>query len=224
MSKLTENTFQIILQATKGETELIDKFIAETKSDFFKFAKRDEHSIIMTSKFECLDYFKQSEEFHYLLDAMNGIGLKAHNAKNQYLSVNFVITSYHERTKHKVDYFISKTKDFCRKIARKDKTFKFNFNEVPHINLCKNTIRHYPIEWNSNGTVSFLFFRSTLKHSTIIATLEFVKSLFDFFETSNVLFDELYENFSNVEKKYQEYVAENYTSLLEYEKHRNIVK
>lgn len=215
------NLMSLSLEATKiKEENTVDEFISNTNTDFCKFEKihkKSGYGCLLKTKYANIEEIHNSEEFRVLLEKMNEYGFKAHNAKNNFMCIGYDINNINKSTLKKVDLFINYTRNFCQKIARKEKVFKFDFAEKRFDVLGANASNRYPLVWNlDNNIVNFVFFRSTLKFETIMATLEYVKTLFDFFQTDVATYDMLLENFGGLFESYISYIKQNTTYFYGY--------
>lgn len=212
---------QIKLEATKiKEEKIVDDFISNIKTDFCnlqKIHKKSGYGCLLTTKFATLDEINSSEEFRFVLQQMTSLGFKAHDAKNNYMHIVYktdgnICNSYSK----KVDLFILNNKELCKKIARKDKVFNFNFTEKYFAGLANNhdNLGKPPIIWSENDA-KFVFFRSTLKFETIMASVEFVKTLFDFAD-NGFTFEMLFDNNDKANYKYIDYIKSNSMYFMDY--------
>ena len=204
-------------------TELTQKY---SNIDFLKLKKYEpkaKYGFAFETKMAKLSDIKNSKVFIDILTDLNNIGAKAHNAKNNYMHITMDLTNIDTKIKKRVSYFLLKNIKLCRAIARKNKKFDFHFNEVNYFDLDKNiNLNKMPWKWGEN-TICFCFFRSTLKFSTILASIEFIKSVFDFFVFNQVLLDDLFENTQEVYKKYMDFIFLNdYSNLHQYLQEQNI--
>ena len=149
---------------------------------------------------------------------MTELNFKAHNAKNNYMYISYYFDEDVARNiLNKVDLFVIGSRIFCQKFARKDKSFKFNFYEKTYCDLGTTTYENAPIAWNHcDHCAKFVFFRSTLKFQTIMASIEFVKTLFDFVSNEKITYDGLYEDFRSVFERYINFACKHSLYFEEY--------
>ena len=95
------------IDVTKGTPEQIKEVVETFKSDFYEISITNETSIMISTKKATFEYLENCQELKNLLNTLNKMGFKAHNAKNQLLKIAIYHDKYMERTKHKVDCFIN---------------------------------------------------------------------------------------------------------------------
>ena len=213
------NLISISLEATKiKEEEFVDKFISNVNLDFCtleKIHKKSGYGCKLSTKQATFEELNSSEEFRFILDSLSQNSFKAHDAKNNYLTVSYTVDNSTVNIFKKIDLFILQNMDFCQKLARKDKAFHFNFSEKMFEDLGLNESNNRPVSFNRNEIV-FRFFRSTLKFETIMATVEFVKTLYYFILEKQITYEMLFEHSQSLLNKYIKFAKENSIYLNNY--------
>ena len=81
------------IDVTKGTPEQIKEVVETFKSDFYEISITNETSIMISTKKATFEYLENCQELKNLLNTLNKMGFKAHNAKNQLLK----IAIYHDK-------------------------------------------------------------------------------------------------------------------------------
>lgn len=127
--------YSLEIQASKSpEYEYITTLINNVDNYFtyFKpFVAKQKTGLILGTHWADFNTIKNSEEFQFMLNKMEEIGLKGHNAKNNFMQIK-IKNNIDPKVMKKIHLFLIKNKMLCRTIARKSKVFNFNFNEVRH--------------------------------------------------------------------------------------------
>lgn len=216
------NLISVCLEATKIKEESeIDAFIKNINTDFCKLQKiykKSGYGCLLKTKFATVEEIKNSDELKFILNKMIDIGFKAHDAKNNYLTITCSSNGISKTIQKKVDLLVLNMKPFCQRFARKDKVFSFNFEEKYFYDLARN-VHKSPIKWSENE-ISFVFFRSTLKFETIMASIEYVESLFQFIDSQNISYESLFEHCSLVARNYINYANTHFLYFANYYKEK----
>lgn len=220
------NLISLNLEATKIKEEtVVTNFLDSlTNLELCKLKgihKKSGYGCLLSTKFTTFEELNNSEEFRFVLDQMNALDLKAHNAKNNYMNIIYKTNGYTSSELKKVDLIILNNKELCRRVARKDKVFNFNFSEKMFADLAKTVVHNNPIKWSDNSA-EFVFFRSTLKFETIMASIEFVKTLFEFVRNNNISYEMIFERMSTTTVKYVQFAFDNSVYLKNYFQERSI--
>lgn len=219
------NLISVAIEATKiKEENIVDNFIGNINTDFCKLEKihkKSGYGCLLKTRFAELDEIRNSEELKCILDQMIHAGFKAHDAKNNYMEISCQLNDISASIMKKVDIFVSKQKSFCQKFARKEKVFKFDFNEKLFDEYAKENDMNSPLKWdNIHNIVSFSFFRSTLKFETIMASAEYSISLFNYIKSNNISYEQLFDHFNSTFDKYIDFACENYPFFKNYFKEK----
>lgn len=221
-----ENLISLNLEATKIKeeavvTNFIDSLTNLELCELKGIHKKSGYGCLLSTKFATFEELNNSEEFRFVLDQMNALGLKAHNAKNNYMKIVYKTNGYALSELKKVDLIILNNRELCKRVARKDKVFNFNFSEKMFVDLAKTAYYNNPIKWSDNSA-EFVFFRSTLKFETIMASIEFVKTLFEFVHNNNISYEMIFECMSTTTAKYVQFAFDNSVYLKNYFQERSI--
>ena len=216
--------FQIQLQISQcNNLDYANKFIQQ--SQFFplfflcKQNNSQKYDLQIKSYYFSFDYLKYNMKkllkFTELALNSNYRGHQTDIIQNMKIKIKSNdLTDY---LKRKIDIVINSHPDFIKKISRRKKIGNIQYNLLKKYDQFGTNYKNSPLQFKDN-IITFNMFRSTLKMTTILSTIQFCKLIFEFCKDNitidNIMYNQNYENnFNNYIKKYSKFFYSYMVSL-----------
>lgn len=162
-----------------------------------------------------LRYHQEEMDWRSLCATLEEQGFRSHNTSNCGLHVHISRDALKPTTIVKMDVFVNRAKDFFSVIARRESFYgcggKYDRGKMADKRKAlrdgDHSERYTAVNTTNRDTVEVRIFRGTLRHETILGTIEMLHGLVNFLDNMPVV--RIYETERNV-AKFIDYLAENH--------------